>query len=56
MRRDGGDALGGRFTPPDVIASYYKSDGISVSRANAETLVRDAADYDLTTELETWSE
>ncbi|MCT1354047.1 zeta toxin family protein [Gordonia sp. p3-SID1431] len=56
VRRDGGDALGGRFTPPDVIASYYGSDGISVSRANAETLVRDAAGYDLTAELEVWSE
>lgn len=55
VRRDGGDPLGGRFTPPDVIASYYGSDGISVSRANAETLVRDAAGYDLTAELEVWS-
>lgn len=56
VRRDGGDPLGGRFTPPDVIASYYGPDGHSVSRANAETLVRGAADYDLTAELEEWSE
>ncbi|MFE0752168.1 zeta toxin family protein [Gordonia sp. NPDC058843] len=55
VRSDGGDVLGGRFTPPDVIASYYGPDGISVCRTNAVALVRDAAAYDLTAELEVWS-
>jgi len=55
VRQAGGDALGGRFTPPDVIAGYYRPDGISLCRVHAEALVDDAADFDLTAELEEWS-
>ena len=38
VRSAGVDELGGRFTPPDVIAHAYQSDGVSVCMTNAAAL------------------
>lgn len=52
VRSAGIDALGCRFTPPSVIAGYYRPGGVSVCKVNAESLIRDASARGLTVVLD----